>query len=377
MSKHNILVISPAGRVYNHDCVEWYPEPFSEIKSKYFNIGDMVVHDSTLKIIDFNSVEGVVIERLDEGLIEWYKTFDYILIRASNFIHNEMNWIHGLEVIKRVNLPVYVIGVGAQSASAQHYQLNNHNLNFWKEVSSRCNMIGVRGEFTANLLEFNGIKNVEIVGCPTIFRTRKNDLEIKNPFDVKKIAFSVRREVDHTYTENVNRYHDIQRRLLISAAKMYDTTITTHGEPEEKAFFYHDRIQQQVAKNRFINEKWWTPDTEESMEMLYRRNLFFFLKVEDYDEFIRTQDIAIGYRVHGVLPALANGVPGFLFTYDSRSGELAKTHKIPSMPSEDALEKSLDEILMTVDYSEFNNFYPIAYNRMKSFLLSNGLSTRM
>lgn len=376
LKKKNVLIISPAGRVYNHDCVEWYPKPFSTIKSDYFNIGDMVVHDSTLKLIDYNSVEGVVIERIDDELIEWYKTFDYILIRASNFIHNEMNWLHGLEVIEKINLPVYVVGVGAQSAGGSTYKLNDHNLNFWKEVSNRSQSIGVRGEFTAELLENNGIKNVEIVGCPTIFRTRNKELQIKLPNNIKNIAFSIRREADSTYTPNIMEYLNTQRNLLLSSIENYNTTITIHGEPEEKSFYYHDLKAQAIATIKFIDEGWWTKETKDKMKEIYLNQLFFFLKVEDYDEFIITQDLAIGYRVHGILPALANGVAGFLFTYDSRSGELAKTHKIPSISTNNT-PLNLADLIERIDFTEFNSNYQTGYEKMKSFLTQNNIDNKM
>ncbi len=41
---------------------------------------------------------------------------------------------------------------------------------------------------------------------------------------------------------------------------------------------------------------------------------------------------AVGYRVHGVLPAVAQGAPGVLVAYDTRSQELAETLKIPVAP---------------------------------------------
>ena len=163
-----ILVLSPAGRVYQHDRVEWFPQPFSRIKTHYFNIGDMVVHDATLQLLQFSEVEGMVIERIDERLIDWYKTFDAIVVRASNFIHNQMDWLHALTIIDRLQLPVYAIGVGAQASGRGSYTLNEHNLRFWKTVAERSTVIGVRGEFSAEQLARNGITNTPIVGCPTM-----------------------------------------------------------------------------------------------------------------------------------------------------------------------------------------------------------------
>lgn len=376
MTKKKVLVLSPAGRIYEHDRVEWYPEPFSRIKGQYFNIGDMVVHDSTLKLLDFQCVVGMVTERLHEGLLNWYKTFDLIVVRASNFIHNQMDWLYAQTILDQLQLPVYAIGVGAQSSGGGTYQLNDHNLRFWKTVAERSQIIGVRGEFTAELLAANGIKNTEVVGCPTIFRTRNRNLKLSVPKDIRKVAFSVRREADATYTRDIRKYLQVQRDLLLNTASTFDTQVTIHGETEEKAYYYHDLEAMARAESTFMHEGWWTPETRARMDDLYRNRLFFFLKVEDYDEFITTQDFALGYRVHGVLPAMANGVPGFLIKYDSRSGELAKTHCIPSVSLEDG-QVDVRRLLESVDFSEFNAAYPLRYDKMRWVLDKNGLPNRM
>jgi hypothetical protein len=371
-----ILVLSPAGRVYHHNRVEWFPEPFSRIKADYFNIGDMVVHDATLQLLEFSEAQGMVTERIDERLIGWYKTFDAIVVRASNFIHNQMDWLHALTIIDRLQLPVYAIGVGAQASGQGSYVLNDHNLRFWKTVAERSTVIGVRGEFSAELLARNGITNTTVVGCPTMYRSRNRALQLRVPDEIERVAFSVRRESDATYTTDVGRYLRVQRDLLLQTARAFDTTVTIHGEIEEKAFYYHDRPGIAKATQQFLSAGWWTPETQAEMAALYRDRLFFFLKVADYDEFITTQDFALGYRVHGVLPAMSLGVPGFLVTYDSRSGELAATHRIPSL----ALNESgtdVRQLLQSVDFSAFNDHYAAGYDAMRDALEANGLPHRM
>lgn len=374
--KKRVLVISPAGRTYAHDRVEWYPHAFSRIRREYFNIGDMVVYDSTLKLLDYEHVEGMVIDRLLEGHIAYYKTFDYIILRASNFIHNDMDWLHAVEILERLELPVFAIGVGAQASGGGTFQLNEANLRFWKLIAERSAVIGVRGEFSADVLAANGIHNVEVVGCPTVFRTRQRNLQIQVPDEIRKVAFSIRREVDATYAADIGRYLGLQRDLMLNFARRFDVRVTVHGEPEEKAYYYHDLDAMQQAEATFLHEGWWTPELRDELDRLYRDRLFFFLKVEDYDEFIRTQDFSVGYRVHGVLPGLANGVPGLLIKYDTRSGELAKTHCIPSIALEDSAV-DVNRVLQEVDFSAFNQAYAQRYDTMKRAFDRNGLANRM
>lgn len=377
--KPRILVLSPSGDVYDRDCVKWYDQTKDQILNNYFNIGDMVVYDSTLKILDHEAVRGTIIDQIVPSEISDYQNggFDYFLVRASNFIHNEMDWLQGIEVLERVQLPVYAVGVGAQSSGRGVYKLTGKNLRFWQIVSERSNVIGVRGTFTADVLAASGIKNVEIVGCPSMFRTRKRELNIQKPDHIDRLAFSIRREVDETYSRNAAQYRSKQRDLMLQAARMFDVTVSIHGEPEEKAFYYKDAAGMERAREVFGHEQWFTDETREEMERLYRDKLFFFLSVSDYDTFIKTQDFAVGYRVHGILPGLANGVPAVMVRYDSRSSELANTHAIPFIDIEEAESVNLKEVLDRVDFSEFNRVHRLRYDKMKFVLEANGLPHRL
>ena len=86
---------------------------------------------------------------------------------------------------------------------------------------------------------------------------------------------------------------------------------------------------------------------------------------------IAQTDFAIGYRVHGILPAMANGIPGVLVSYDSRSGELAETFSIPSATAEILNAMPFEQILDPNQFKEFSARFPIDYDQFKSFLDRN------
>ncbi|MFC7542787.1 polysaccharide pyruvyl transferase family protein [Siccirubricoccus deserti] len=290
-------------------------------------------------------------------------------------MHSNMEWHQALELFDAVQLPIFAIGVGAQASSFGRYQLDDRNLRFWKTVAERSTLIGVRGTFTAEVLAANGIKNVEVVGCPSLFRARKRDLQIR-PGAVERVAFSIRREAGADYATSVERYREEQREMLLRFARRFALRVTTHGEVEEKAFVYRNAERMQQARKLFLQQRWWTEDTAAEMERLYG-DLFFFLKVSEYDDFIRTQDLAVGYRVHGVLPALANGVPGILVTYDARCAELADTHAIPAIATSAVAEIDPDRLIAETSYDVFNKLFAPRYDKMRFVLEQNGLPHRM
>ncbi len=378
MSAPKVLVIYPAGRVRPRDDVEWYGDATREdIVNKYFNIGDMVVYDSTLKLLDYSVVRPMKIISPTDSDLDIYRGFDFAVVRASNFVHNEADFGKAVDVLDRIGKPVYAIGVGAQSSDGRPYVLKGESLRFWKKVAETSKVIGVRGTFTAEVFYASGIHNVEVCGCPSIFRARNRDLQIRKPEKVDSLAFSIRREVGSTYSADPASYLRMQRDMLLAADDRYSVTMTSHGEPPEKAFFFKDEAAMQAAEAKLRQIKWFTPETEERLRQIYLERQFFFLKVSDYDQFIRSQDFALGLRVHGVLPAMANAVPGLLISYDTRSAELANTHAIPTLSLEQAAGRDIAELLNQVDYTEFNRLFPVRYDKMKWTMEANGIPHRM
>jgi hypothetical protein len=374
------LVIYPAGEVYDHDKVRWYRAPMEKLLSDYFNIGDMIVYDSTLKLLKYAHLEPMKIMSPTDADIERYASeFDYVFVRGSNFIHEKMEWYRAVEVLEKVKLPVYAIGVGAQASQNRAINLPDASKRFWQLVADRCAAIGVRGTFSAETLRHNGVRNVEVVGCPSIFRTRKRDLAIRIPDqrEIRKVAFSLRRESDKSYTADPEAYLRNQKAALLKVDGQSEMVMSSHGEQEEKAFFLRDTAAKEKAVHEFVKTGWWSGPDDAAMRKIYENQLFSFFDVERYDEFARSIDLAVGYRVHGVLPAVAQGVPGVLVAYDTRSQELAETLKIPVVPEAALAEGGWRAVYQEAQLNALARSYAQSYDRMRKFLEKNGVPHRM
>lgn len=374
------LVIYPAGEVYEHDKVRWYRAPMEKLLSDYFNIGDMIVFDSTLKLLRYAHLEPMKIMNPTDADIERYASeFDFVFVRGSNFIHEKMEWFRAVEVLEKVKLPVYAIGVGAQASQNRAIELPESSKRFWQIVGDRCASIGVRGAFSAETLRRNGIGNVEVVGCPSIFRTRNRDLAIRVPDqrDIRKVAFSLRREADKSYTADPEAYLRNQREALLKVDSQSEMVMSSHGEQEEKAFFLRDEAAKEKAVAEFTRTNWWNGPDDAAMRRIYEKQLFSFFDVEQYDRFAQSIDLAVGYRVHGVLPAVAHGVPGVLVAYDTRSQELAETLKIPVVPEDALAEGGWRAVYKEAALNGLAKSYAASYDRMRGFLDRNGVPHRM
>ena len=93
--------------------------------------------------------------------------------------------------------------------------------------------------------------------------------------------------------------------------------------------------------------------------------------------YARSLDLAVGYRVHGVLPAVAQGVPGVLVAYDTRSQELAETLKIPVVPEAALADGGWRAVYQEGPLNALAKSYAQSYDRMKNFLETNGVPHRM
>lgn len=89
-----------------------------------------------------------------------------------------------ISLLKKCGKPVVVAGLGANSFSGFdtdfHKMLNPRLVRFLGELSDLCPNIGIRGEFTSEVLKKLGIRNTQVIGCPSFFETGPNRV-VKNP----------------------------------------------------------------------------------------------------------------------------------------------------------------------------------------------------
>jgi hypothetical protein len=379
--KKRCVIVKPAGRQISAREIAWYDTSFHELIERYFNTGDMAVYDSTLKLLDFSDSYALNIDlpvdRIEADHLS--RNFDYIVLRGSNYIHEGMEWGYFIDWLEAVQLPVLCVGVGAQASEQRRMELPESGRRLWQIIGERSHSVGVRGEYTAAVLDANGVKNAEVVGCPTIFRHRQPAISLRHKeFEaIQKVGFSLRRETDHTYSSDVERFLSVQKNLILRANRVFDLILTSHGEIEEKVYYYNDFTRIEWARRTLTNSGWFDPQNINALETIYRSRLFFSTVTSHYDELVSALDFTFGYRVHGVLPALAAGTPSFLLSYDTRSAELARSLKVPIVEPDVALNERFDVLFHRDRFADFEAHYPFAYDRMRAFLKSNEIAHLM
>lgn len=377
-----ILVISPSGEVYDHDNVRWYRH--ADLQSHinhYHNIGDAFVFDSSLKLLNFETLEELPITSIDPAQIDRFNAeFDYVFLRGSNYVHAGMNWSRTAEVLRRLKLPVLAFGIGAQAPVSGKLELSEDSKTVLKLISDSTASVGVRGTYSAEVMNELGIKNARIIGCPTAFRNNRPDLAIRLPAldAVKQVGVTLRREVSKHYAKDIKRYLTFHRDLVKAMADRFEVTLMSQGEVEEKKLALGTPEQKQEGMAALRENGWamaWYLD--EQMEALYRDRMFYSDVVAGYEQLVRKLDLVLGYRLHGNLMALANGTPSIYFTYDSRTVEFAETFQIPSVDVFGDKPFRLEEYWDQALFDRFNAAYARTYGAMSAFLSENKVDHKM
>jgi polysaccharide pyruvyl transferase WcaK-like protein len=377
-----ILVISPSGEVYDHDNVRWYRhKDIQRSINHYHNIGDAFVFDSSLKLLNYDKLDALEIANPNfDDMDRINAEYDYVFLRGSNYVHKDMAWDRTVEVLKKLKIPVIAWGIGAQAPVKGKIELSDETKTVLRMMADSTTSIGVRGAYSAQVLWDIGIKNVRIVGCPTAFRRNNPDLNIQLPAldDVRTAGITVRREVSSTYARDIQQYLTFHRDLVKSLAARFDVVLMAQGEVEEKKIVFGTPEQKEEAFRALRADKqvrdWYLDDT---MEKLHRERLFYSDVVADYEDLVQQKDMVLGYRLHGNLMALANGVPSIYFTYDSRTVEFAETYQIPSFDVFSDREFKLEEYWDQSLFDRFNRAYHHTYREMRQFLVENGADTKM
>jgi polysaccharide pyruvyl transferase WcaK-like protein len=377
-----ILVISPSGEVYDHDNVRWYKHAQLENHiNHYHNIGDAFVFDSSLKLLNFETLAELPIAHVDPAAIDAINAeYDYVFLRGSNYVHAQMNWSKTVEVLRRLKIPVIAFGIGAQAPVSGKLELSDDTKTVLRLIADSTASLGVRGTYSAEVLNDLGIQNVRIIGCPTAFRANKPDLAIRLPAldQVKHVGVTLRREVSKTYAQDIRRYLTFHRDLVKAMADRFEVTLMAQGEIEEKKLALGTAEQKAEAMAALRQNEWATTwYLDEAMEGLYRSRMFYSDVVAEYEKLVRGLDLVLGYRLHGNLMALANGTPSIYFTYDSRTVEFADTFKIPSVDVFSGQDFRLEEYWEQARFDRFNAAYAQVYRAMSAFLSENKVDHKM
>ncbi|WP_046657685.1 polysaccharide pyruvyl transferase family protein [Lysobacter capsici] len=290
---------------------------------------------------------------------------DTLVLSMSNFISpsTDLGWLANL--LDEQPVPrVVMIGAGAQAQSFAHpLTLTDGTLRFLSLLSERSDSIGVRGCYTAEILNRFGIKNAEVIGCPSLFYSKERDFQICKP----DLHGRAPRTVVHCTPSG--HFRDAIGHLLSFAVRECAGYI---AQSETELLFDEDEDSNREYFFMYYNDKDYPPQT---VKRWMRENVRWFFELDSWFGYMSEMDFSVGARFHGNMAALQVGVPALNLVCDSRTRELCEYLNLPYEFLKDFDgRRSAAQLYDETDFSVFNASFACKYDAYASFLDRNGLS---
>jgi Polysaccharide pyruvyl transferase len=295
-----------------------------------------------------------------------------VVLTMANFIREEEDpgldaFIDHLESSKIER--VILIGVGAQAHTYDNnFKISTTASRLLRIASERSASIGVRGYYTAELLSERGYKNIDVIGCPSIF------YHLDPAFQVhKKVAEPSLLSINAT---PVGHFRDKVADLFDFAIK-YDAEYVLQNETH---LLFNDDASDRDERHFDYFVSYYCHDSNDTA---IRGNWFkgrskIFFSIESWLSYCASRDFFIGSRIHGNVAAALSGVPSLTLYFDSRTRELAEFLGLPNMSLDDFNpDHDLKYYFDIADFSAFNRRFGSLYSNYVGFLEKNGLSHRL
>jgi hypothetical protein len=303
--------------------------------------------------------------------------FDMIVIAAANFLFPRFDFGGMADYIESVDLPVAIVGLGAQSNNYDpDIELLPGTERFVKVIAERSESIGVRGPYTRDVLARRGVHNVTITGCPSYYMSGPAGLKVRQrPFEeIKRISVNASRDViGHSfdkarmkkivleiYRAGVTWNADFVAQSEQAEIRLAEALSTATAEPSlnDIAAFLADAVPEGEVK------RWAT------------KHVKAFFNVEQWLDAAGTWDFVFGTRFHGCMVPIQRGVPAVVICHDTRTEDMCRFLQLPHVSIMELDVVDVQRIYDRVNIAELNERYEELFPKYADFLRKNKLSLR-
>lgn len=276
---------------------------------------------------------------------------------VDNIITHNLIWLREnvdlggmtlINLLKRFDKPIIPISIGLQADRFQSkFSFHPNVLRILQEMQERA-VLGVRGEYTAYMLDRNGIHNIRVIGCPSMYvKTDYNRRVYQKDFSAVSSVMSNYRtlsnKIDNPLDLSILDYLRDNTQVFVEQTPCYASRAVLDGVLKDKTEFL-------IQKRRV------------------------FCVYDNWQSFAKKYDFSIGGRFHGNAMAILAGLPALFIISDSRTEELTDFFDFPTIRREEFdTQKPLKYYYELADYSTFNRNYPKKLDNFIRFCLDNNL----
>ncbi|MDC0766260.1 polysaccharide pyruvyl transferase family protein [Streptomyces sp. HD] len=333
------------------------------------NSGNLIFSDATHKILETPHTEvvsnGIRTDVSSAGRIN--EEYDAFVVPLANAFRPsfEAQLKRLTRLITRLRIPVVVVGVGAQTGlnynAARLKAIEPSVRAFVSAVLDRSASIGVRGEFTETYLKDLGFRDVEVIGCPSLFMYGKElDVTKREP------ALTPGSRIAVNGSHSAVRSQGLDRVVTRAHARYPHLRFIGQNLSDARQLHWRDLSE----PNGRVTAMPTHPD-----HPMYREDkVRVYIDPVTWIDDLRTFDFSFGSRIHGNIAALLAGTPATVLCGDSRTLELCRYFDIPHRRI-DRLPEDLDpaSLYEEADFGALTGGHQERFERFTAFLDRNGL----
>ncbi|MFF8912993.1 polysaccharide pyruvyl transferase family protein [Streptomyces sp. NPDC015032] len=333
------------------------------------NSGNLIFSDAAHKILETPRSEvvsnGITTRVADAARIN--SEYDVFVIPLANAFRPsfERQLERLTQLISKLTIPVVVPGVGAQTGvdyTADRLRPMQPTVYaFVSAVLDHSASIGVRGEFTERYLRDMGFRDVDVIGCPSMFLNGSR-------LDIRENG----RALGPESRIAINGSHDAVRKQglgrIISRTHARYPHLRFIGQNLSDARQLHWRdLSHQNASLTGI-------PTHPDHPMYGEDKVRVYIDPVTWMNDLRGFDFSFGSRIHGNIAALLAGTPATVLCGDSRTLELCRYFDIPHrMLAKVPSDLDPADLHAEADFGPLTRGHQERFERFTNFLDKNGL----
>ncbi|GHH87288.1 hypothetical protein GCM10018793_62520 [Streptomyces sulfonofaciens] len=330
------------------------------------NAGNLIFSDAAHKILSTPGTEVVsngmrteiaAAERINDE-------FDVFVVPLANAFRPsfELPLKRLTRLISKLRIPVVVLGVGAQAGlnhdRARLAPIEPSVKRFVSAVLDRSACIGVRGEFTEQYLKDLGFRDVDVIGCPSLFW--HGDRLTIDKADTLAPGSRIALNGSHSAMRN-KRLAGLLRRTW---EQYEDVRFIGQNLSEARALHWRDMSDGGPA----------TMPTHPAHPLYRDGKVRVYIDPVTWIRELRGVDYSLGSRIHGNIAALLAGTPCTVLCADSRTLELARYFEIPHHKLTDLpADPDAADLYAAADFGPLMKGHKERFERFTGFLAKNGL----
>ncbi|MGI5454772.1 polysaccharide pyruvyl transferase family protein [Streptomyces sp. CA-249302] len=333
------------------------------------NSGNLIFSDAAHKLLETPGTEvvsnGIRTDVSAAGRIN--EEYDAFVIPLANAFRPsfEPQLKRLTRLIGKLRIPVVVMGVGAQAGlnydPARLKPMEQSVREFVSAVLDRSASIGVRGEFTEKYLRDLGFRDVETIGCPSLFMYGK-----ELPVHKRTARLTADSRIAVNGSHSAVRSQGLGKVIDCAHARYPHLTFIGQNLSDARQLHWRDLSHPNAAVTAIPTH----PD-----HPMYREDkVRVYVDPVTWIDDLRGYDFSFGSRIHGNIAALLAGTPATVLCGDSRTLELCRYFDIPHRRI-DTLPEGLDPATLyeEADFTALTGGHLERFERFTAFLDRNGL----